>query len=177
MKKIITISGSLRKDSLNTKLIEAAEKLIGDKGEITRLSIDSVPLYNQDLEPVFPESVKAFKEALRAADAIIIATPEYNRSVPGVLKNAIDWASRPYGDNAFAKKPVLVLGATGGNIGTSLAQYHLKQVMLYLDANLVAQPEIFVGGATDKLNKETGLYDEATLTHLQKGIDALMAKC
>ena len=114
MKKIIAISGSLRKGSFNTALVHALQELVPSDYQVEIVPIDAVPLFNQDLEVEVPKGAQDFKDKILSADAIIFATPEYNRSIPGVLKNAIDWASRPYGKNAFAGKPVLVTGATGG---------------------------------------------------------------
>lgn len=174
MKKILAISGSLRKDSFNTKLIEAIKVASAGKAEVTTTRIDNLPLFNQDLEANFPAEAQALKDQIFAADAIVIATPEYNRSIPGVLKNAIDWASRPYGQNAFAGKPLLVLGATGGNVGTALAQSHLKEIMLYLDTKIVGQPELYISGVQNKIDKETSAFDEDTMNHLKGGIDKLL---
>ncbi len=175
MKKILAISGSLRKDSFNTKLVEAIKIAAQGKAEVTTTRIDNLPLFNQDLEASFPAEAQALKDIILAADAIVIATPEYNRSIPGVLKNAIDWASRPYGQNAFAGKPLLVLGATGGNVGTALAQSHLKEIMLYLDTKIVGQPELYISGVQNKIDKETGALDEDTMNHLKIGIDKLLS--
>lgn len=175
MKKILALSGSLRSGSFNTAIVESIKDLVPTDVEVVIAKIDTIPLYNQDLENNFPKEAQDFKDNILSADAIVISTPEYNRSFPGVLKNAIDWASRPYGKNAFAGKPVLVLGATGGTVGTALAQYHLKQVLSYLDANIVGQPELFIGGATDKI-KDGVLIDEDTKDHIRKAIEVLLAK-
>src|SRR5690606_524371 len=103
-----------------------------------------LPFYNYDLDGNFPQVAETFKQSVRSSDALMIVTPEYNRSIPGVLKNAIDWASRPYGDNAFAGKPVGVIGASIGAIGTAMAQQHLRNILAYLDAPTLGQPEAFV---------------------------------
>src|ERR1700744_5708564 len=125
---IVAISGSLRKGSYNTMLVRAFQAVASEGFAIELLPIGDLPLYNQDDEAAFPAAAQALKDKILAADGIIIATPEYNRSLPGVLKNAIDWASRPYGKNAFAGKTVLVAGVSGGKIGTALAQSDLKEV-------------------------------------------------
>lgn len=137
--------------------------------KITVLEIGDLPHFNGDLEATPPATVVSAREAVKASDGVIFATPEYNRSFPGVLKNAIDWLSRPYGANTFAGKPVLVTGATGGAIGTALAQYHLKQVLLYLDAHILGQPELFVGGA-DKKFTDGKLTDADTAEHLTEAL-------
>lgn len=175
MKTFVAISGSLRKDSHNTNLLRAAQELVGEKAQITIFDIATIPLYNQDLEVSFPSEAQALKDAILASDGVIFSTPEYNRSIPGVLKNAIDWASRPYGKNAFAGKKVLVLGASIGPISTALAQYHLKQVMNYLNAHVLGQPEFFMGPAGGKFDESGKLVDEPTREHLKSALDALIA--
>lgn len=176
MKKIIAISGSLRKDSFNTHLARAAVELAPEGVEIEVVNIGSIPLFNQDLDQQFPIAAQDFKNKVRQADGIIFATPEYNRSIPGVLKNAIDWASRPYGDNAFAGKTVFVTGASIGPIAAALAQYHLKQIMLYLDARVLGQPEFYLGNAGSKFDAQGNLTDESTREHLKKAIELLVSK-
>ena len=174
MKKFIAISGSLRTGSFNTGLLHAAQKLAPVGVEIEIADISALPLYNSDLETQFPEVAQELKNRIESADGIIFATPEYNRSVPGVLKNAIDWASRPWGKNSFAGKPVLILGASVGAIGTAVAQSHLKQIMVYLDGHVIGQPELYIGTVTDKFDKEGNLIDEATQEHLKKALEVLM---
>ncbi len=114
------------------------------------------------------------KDKIEAADAIIIATPEYNRSIPGVLKNAIDWASRPWGENSFAGKPVLTLGVSVGKIGTAVAQSHLRQILAYLDTRLVGQPEVYIGPAQEVFDAEGSLIDAGTRDLLSKALAALV---
>lgn len=174
MKTFIAISGSLRKDSYNTNLLRAAQELAPADVTIELVDISTVPLYDQDKEAQFPSEAQALKDKILAADGIIFATPEYNRSIPGVLKNAIDWASRPYGMNAFAGKKVLVLGASVGPISTALAQYHLKQIMLYLDAHVIGQPEFFMGPAGGKFDAEGKLVDEQTRLHLKEALETFV---
>lgn len=159
---IIAISGSLRKGSSNTALVRAFQSLAPAGMEITFADIGTLPLFNQDDESSFPPAAQAFKDAIAAADGIIIATPEYNRSVPGVLKNAIDWASRPYGQNSFARKPVLVAGVSGGKIGTAVAQSHLRQILLYLDADVIGQPELYLGPAHELFDAEGNVTNDVT---------------
>jgi len=171
--KLLGIVGSLRGASYNHALMEGFQKLAPAHIAITVARIDDLPLYNEDLEAEFPKSAAALKDAIRAADGIMIATPEYNRSIPGVLKNAIDWTSRPYGDNAWATKPVLVLGASPGAVGTAVAQSHLKQILLYLDTRVLGQPEFYLGGARDKFDAHGVLTDEKTKEHIRKALDTL----
>lgn len=175
MKKILGIVGSLRVGSYNKSILKAVEALLPSDVTMEYADIGALPLYNGDLEANFPASVTHFKNQIKAADAIIFATPEYDRSVPGVLKNAIDWASRPYGDSAWNGKPVLVMGASGGSIGTAVAQSHLKQILLYLNMKVVGQPELYINAVAEKLDKDGVLIDEKTKEHLKHGIDVLLA--
>ena len=171
--RIAAIAGSLRKDSFNKAIINTAKKYAPENIEIEILDLKDIPLFNQDEEKGMPESVKIFKEKIKKADAVLIATPEYNRSIPGVLKNAIDWASRPYGDNSFDDKAVATIGASGGAIiGTAVAQYHLRQIFSFLNAHPLERPQIFIGGAGDKI--ENGLFvDEDTITLIKDLVQKL----
>lgn len=171
---LLALSGSLRKDSFNTALINAFKKQAPEGVDIEIADLGVLGLYDQDEEATFPAEVVALKEKIRAADGIIISTPEYNRSIPGVLKNAIDWTSRPYGDNAWAGKPVFVMGASVGPIGTAVAQYEVKKIMLYLDALVMGQPEFFVGVAQAKFD-EGNLTDSETIKHVDSGLMAFLA--
>ena len=168
--KLVGFVGSLRASSINRMLMNALVELAPQAGlEIAVLEIGDVPHFNADLEAAMPAPAAALKKAVSESDGVVFVTPEYNRAMPGVLKNALDWLSRPYGQNSLAGKPVLVTGATSGGIGTSLAQYQLKQVLLYLDAHLMGQPELHIGGA-DKRFTEGKLTDEKTEQFL---LDAL----
>lgn len=171
--KIVAFSGSLRKDSFNTQLIHALMELAPSGMEIEQVSIGTLPLYSSDLEAAFPAEAQALKSAIEAADGVIFATPEYNRSVPGVLKNAIDWASRPWGQNSFAGKPVLIMGVSVGKLGTALAQAHLKEIMLYLDTKVVGQPELYIGPAQGLFDDTGKLTDASTRELVSKGLSAL----
>ena len=173
---IVAISGSLRKDSFNTKLLRAFAALAPEGTSVDVVSIADLPLYNSELDAAFPSAAQALKDKVDAADAVILATPEYNRSMSGVLKNAIDWLSRPYGSNSFAGKPVLVCGVSSGKIGTAVAQSHLKQVMVYLDAKLVGQPELYLGPAKEVFSDDGSLAADATKELLQKALAALSAR-
>ncbi|MCW1294941.1 MAG: NAD(P)H-dependent oxidoreductase [Candidatus Parvarchaeum sp.] len=170
---IAAIAGSLRRDSFNKAIINTAKKYAPENIEIEILDLKDIPLFNQDEEKEMPESVKIFKEKIKKADAVLIATPEYDRSIPGVLKNAIDWASRPYGDNSFDDKAVATIGASGGAIiGTAVAQYHIRQIFSFLNAHPLERPQIFIGGAGDKI--ENGLFvDEDTVTLIKDLVQKL----
>ena len=141
--RIAVIVGSLRKDSFNRKLANALPALAPD-AEFTQLRIDDLPLYNQDDDGTPAEQVKRLKGEIAAASAVIFVTPEYNRSMPGVLKNAIDHASRPYGQSAWKDKPAGVLGVSVGAAGTAMAQQHLRNVLAYLDMPTLGAPEAFI---------------------------------
>ncbi|WP_309681316.1 NAD(P)H-dependent oxidoreductase [Polaromonas sp.] len=152
--RIAVVVGSIRKDSFNKKLAEALEKLFPADFSFTAVRIDDLPLYNQDDDANPPEPVKRLKGEIAAAQGVVFVTPEYNRSIPGVLKNAIDHASRPYGQSVWEGKPAGVIGTSVGQLGTALAQQHLRNVLAYLDVPTLGQPEIFIQ------NRE-GLYDAA----------------
>ena len=156
---ILGFAGSLRKGSYNRALLRAAQELVPDGITLETFDLDEIPPFNQDFERQPPDKVKEFKAKIKAADAILIATPEYNYSIPGVLKNAIDWASRPYGDNAFEDKPVAVMSASTGMIGGARAQYHLRQVFVYLNMWPVNRPEVIITYAADKI-KDGKVIDE-----------------
>jgi chromate reductase, NAD(P)H dehydrogenase (quinone) len=171
---ILGFAGSLRKGSFNRTILRtAAETAPGDVA-FTIFDLEGIPPFNQDLEQAPPEKVKEFKAAIRAADAILIATPEYNYSMPGVLKNAIDWASRPYGDNAFQGKPAAIMGASIGMIATARAQYHLRQSMVFLDMHPLNQPEVMVPFADKKVDEKGQLTDQATKGKIAELVTALV---
>jgi chromate reductase len=152
--QIAVVVGSLRKDSINRKLADAVVKLAPPEFSFKQIQISDLPLYNQDDDANEAESVKRLKAEVRGAHALLFFTPEYNRSIPGVLKNAIDHASRPYGQNSWAGKPAGVLGASVGVVGTAMAQQHLRNVLAYLDVPVLGQPEAFI-------HAKEGLFDEA----------------
>jgi chromate reductase len=169
MSKVLTIlgfAGSLRKASYNKALLHAAVELAPKELKIEVFDLDGIPPFNQDLERDLPEKVKEFKAKIRAADAILIVTPEYNYSIPGVLKNAIDWASRPYPDNAFDSKTVAIMGASTGMLGTARAQYHLRQCFVFLNMYPVNKPEIMVTFAPQKFDENGRLTDKNTGEHV-----------
>ena len=159
---ILGISGSLRAGSYNTMALHAAKDLVPEGATLETFDIAGFPIFNQDEEQDPPVKVAEFKSAIRAADAILFVTPEYNYSIPGGLKNAIDWASRPYGDNAWAGKPVAIMGASIGKFGTARAQYHLRQVFVFLDMHAVNQPEVMIGPAGSAFDESGKLMDETS---------------
>lgn len=171
---ILGISGSLRKDSFNTAALRACNDVLPGGVTMSIFDIAPIPLYNEDLRAQgLPEPVQQLREQIRAADALVIATPEYNYSIPGVLKNAIDWASRPP-EQPFDGKPVALIGATPGGLGTSRAQYHLRQVFVYLNGHLLNRPEVFISGAPNKFDADGRLTDAATAESLGKMLAALV---
>jgi chromate reductase len=172
---ILGIAGSLRKASLNRAALRAAQQLAPDGVNIEIFDLEGIPPFNQDEESRPPECVVQFKQRIRAADAILFVTPEYNYSIPGVLKNAIDWASRPYGDSAWEGKPAAIMGASGGAQGTSRAQYHLRQVFVFLNMYILNRPEVMISGAAQRFDEKGNLKDEDTKAHIQKLLVALVA--
>lgn len=142
--KVGYLVGSLATASINRKLAKALSRLAPDALELSEITFGDLPLYSYDLDADYPPVARDFKAAIAASDAILFVTPEYNRSIPGALKNAIDWASRPYGDNAFTRKPTAVIGASTGSIGTALAQQHLKGVLGFCNAPLMNSPEAYI---------------------------------
>lgn len=159
---VLAISGSLRKASYNTALVKAARAVAPDGMSIDIATLDNIPLYNGDADGTEkPPAVGGLGQAIRAADGVLLATPEYNFSVSGVLKNAIDWVSR-IENQPLAGKPVGIMGAAAGGLGTARAQYHLRQVFVYLDARVMNRPELFVGGAYAKFDSQGSLTDDDT---------------
>ena len=158
--KVLGISGSLRKGSFNTAALRTAVELAPEGMEIEIADLSAIPLYDGDVETAgFPEAVVAFKAAIAEADALLIATPEYNYSISGVMKNAIDWASRPP-DQPFDNKPIAIMGASAGRLGTARAQYHLRQVFVFLNGRILNRPEVMIGGAGQVFDGEGRLTDE-----------------
>ena len=168
--QIAVIVGSLRKDSINRKLAIAIAKLAPPEFSFQQLEIGDLPLYNQDDDSNPAESVKRLKREISAAQGLLFVTPEYNRSISGVLKNALDHASRPYGQNAWAGKPGGVIGVSIGAMGTSMAQQHLRNILAYLDVPTMGQPEAF-------MHAKEGFFDEGgnigadSKKFLQKWVD------
>ena len=170
---ILGFAGSLRKQSYNKAILAAAVETVPDDASLEVFDLEGIPPFNQDIELQPPDKVKEFKAKIRAADAILIATPEYNYSIPGVLKNAIDWASRPYGDNAFDGKPVAVMGASVGTLGTARAQYDLRRSFVFLNMLPVNQPEVMVSFAQDKVNSDGRVTDEKTRKRIRELLQSL----
>jgi len=173
--KIVGFVGSLRTGSYNRALIKAASELVPDTAELEIFDLKDIPIFNQDNERNLPDAVKIFKEKIKNADAILIATPEYNYSVPGVLKNAIDWASRPYPDNSFLDKPVAIMSAASGLLGGSRAQYHLRQMFVFLDMHPLNKPEVIVSNANEKIDNNGNLTDEKTRQKIKELLEALVS--
>ena len=160
--RILGIAGSLRRESFNRAALRAATQLVPEGVTIDIFELDGIPGFNQDEEQNPPAKIAELKRRIREADAILIVTPEYNYSIPGVLKNAIDWASRPYGDSAWNGKPVAIMGASIGAIGTARAQYHLRQMFVFLNMFPINQPEVMIGNASERFDAAGNLTDDAT---------------
>jgi NAD(P)H-dependent FMN reductase len=176
---VLIVTGGNHADSVNIKIAKALPSFAPEGMTFSFAEIASLPLYSQDSEAAFPDGATALKEAVAAADGIIFVTPEHNRSIPAVLKNGIDWASRPWGTNSWAGKPALIMGATPGMVGTSLAQAHLRIIAQYLDMHVLGQPEVYITGVMDKLGADGSLTDEKTKELLSKALatlDAFIAK-
>ncbi len=172
---ILGFTGSLRRGSFNKSLLHAAENLVPPGVQLEIYDLEGIPPFNQDvLDEQPPEKVREFKEKVKAADALLIATPEYNYSIPGVLKNAIDWGSRPHGDNSFEGKPVAVMGASTGMLGTARAQYHLRQVFVFLNMHPVNKPEVMVTFAGDKIDKDGRVIDQKTRELIRQLLENLV---
>ncbi|WXJ77514.1 NADPH-dependent FMN reductase (plasmid) [Mycetohabitans endofungorum] len=165
--KVAVIVGSIRVDSWNKKLAHALARLAGDRLECRFIDIATLPLFSEDLEVQMPEPVSRLKLDIEAAQALWFFTPEYNRGLPGVLKNAIDWASRPYGKSSFAGKPAAVAGASIGTIGTAIAQQQLRNVLAYLDVPTLGQPEVFLHVKDDTFNADGDIANARTKQFLQ----------
>ena len=170
---ILGIAGSLRRGSYNRALLRAAQQLVPAHVTLDLFDLADIPLFNQDEEGKPPPAVVEFKARIRAADAVLFATPEYNYSIPGVLKNAIDWASRPSDDNTWSGKPVAVIGASVGRLGTARAQYHLRQVFVTLNMYALNQPEAMISNASELFDAEGNLTDEKTRDHVRRLLNQL----
>lgn len=158
--RLLGISGSLRQGSYNSAALKAAAGLVPAGASLEIFDISGIPLYNEDVKAQgFPEPVQRLREKIAAADGLVFATPEYNFSTSGVLKNAIDWASRPP-EQPFNDKAVALMGASGGVLGTARAQYHLRQIGVFLNMRFVNKPEVFIGSASTKFDADGNLTDE-----------------
>ena len=172
--KVLGFAGSLRVASYNKSLLRAAADFMPEDVNLEIFDIDGIPAFNQDIENDMPKKVRDFKSKIREADAILIASPEYNYSVPGVLKNAIDWATRPYGDNPFNEKPVAIMSASVGMLGGARAQYHLRQIFVFLNIYPINGPEVIVTFAQDKFDANGKLIDENTQKYLRQLLQNLV---
>jgi chromate reductase len=173
---ILGIAGSLRKDSFNKGALRAARELCPQSAKLEIFDLAGLPLFNQDEERSPTPKVAEFKQKIRAADAILIATPEYNYSIPGVLKNAIDCASRPYGDNAWDGKPVALMSASVGAFGGVRAQYHLRQCFVFLNMDCVLQPEVAIPVASQHFDAQGNLTSDLSRKLIGQLLQALVAK-
>jgi chromate reductase, NAD(P)H dehydrogenase (quinone) len=171
-RNVAVLVGSLRKDSLNRKMADALIGMAPAPLKLTIHEIGQLPLYNPDYEAAPPAVVTEFKERLAAADAVLFVTPEYNRSVPGVLKNAIDVGSRPYGKSSWSRKPGAVISVSPGAIGAFGANQALRQSMVFLDVPMMAQPEAYIGNAAAMFDAGGALTNESTREFLQKFLHA-----
>ena len=172
---ILGFAGSLRKGSYNKALLRAALELLPEDAELEIFDLEGIPPYNQDLDNNLPPRVREFKEKIRTADAILVATPEYNYSMAGVLKNAIDWASRPPGDNSFEGKPAAIISASIGMLAGARAQYHLRQTFVFLDVHPINRPEVMVPFAADKIDANGKVTDEKTRQKIKESLKSLVA--
>ena len=159
---VAAFSGSLRKESYTTKLVKTFRQFAPKNVTVEIIDISQLPLINEDLETNLPQSVKDLHSSIERADAVLLATPEYNRSYSPVLKNALDWGSRPEGKNKWDGKPAAVIGCTPYTLGAFGAQHHLRQVLVYLNMPALQQPEFYLEKVGDKFNKQGDLKDEKT---------------
>lgn len=169
---VAVLVGSLRKGSFTRKVAQALIDLAPDSLDMRIVEIRDLPLYNQDDEANPPPAVVAFRDTLRPMQAVLFATPEYNRSIPGVLKNAIDIGSRPYGQSVWEGKPAAVVSVSPGAIGAFGANHHLRQALVFLNMPAMQQPEAYVGGAADLFDESGAMTNESTKAFLKKFIDA-----
>ncbi|HNP64139.1 MAG TPA: NAD(P)H-dependent oxidoreductase [Woeseiaceae bacterium] len=171
--KIAVIVGSLRKESVNRKAAEALVRIAPSNFEFDFVGIGDLPLYDEDVEAAdVPAAWKRFRGEVSSADAVLFVTPEYNRSVPGALKNAIDVGSRPYGESAWANKPAAVMSVSPGGIGGFGANHHLRQSLVFLDMPVMQQPEAYVGGGYDLFDDQGEFKNDETRTFFKKIIDS-----
>lgn len=175
MYTIAVIVGSLRKDSINKKLARALEKLGNDIFTFKTVDISGIPPYNQDLENDAPAAVRQMKEAVATADAVLFVTPEYNRSIPGVLKNVLDWGSRPYGQNIWSGKPAAMAGCSAGAVGTAVAQAHLRSVLGFLGMALTVQPEVYFHDTPGLVAEDGTVENERTAKFLRGFLSSFSA--
>jgi chromate reductase, NAD(P)H dehydrogenase (quinone) len=171
MYKVAVIVGSNRKDSINRKLALALAGLAGPNLRLKLVGADGLPVYNPDFDSDMPAEARALKAEIETADAVLFVTPEYNRSIPTALKNVIDWASRPYGKSSWAGKPVAIAGASAGNVGSAVAQQHLRTILGHLDAAILGQPEVFFTFKPGLIDEGNRVTDETTRQFLRGFLD------
>ncbi len=174
-RKVAVVVGSIRKDSINRKLAHALIKLMPKDFQAEILRIDDLPVYNQDLDSTPPPPVVRLKSEVVAADALLLVTPEHNRSIPAALKNALDWASRPYGENKWAGKPAGLIGTSPGAVGTAVAQRDLRGILGYLDVPTLGQPEAYIQFTPGLIDDAGNITNEGTQKFLQGYIDRYAA--
>ena len=172
--RIVGIPGSLRKLSYNKWALRAAQQLAPDGATVEIFELDGIPPFNEDQEHQPPPAVVDLKARLGQADAVLFATPEYNYSIPGVLKNAIDWASRPNGRSAWTGKPAAVMGASPGLMGTVRAQHHLRQAFVFLEMPAVSQPQVLISSARQRFDERGELTDEMSRKLIRQLLEALV---
>lgn len=168
---IAVVVGSLRRESFNRQLAQAVISLAPSDFTFEFIDIGSLPLYSQDYDADYPEAGKQLKQRIEAADGLLFVTPEYNRSIPGVLKNALDWGSRPWGTNSWGNKPGAVIGTSVGATGSALAQQHLRNVLAYLDVAVLGQPEVFIKHDPAVINEKGEILNDRTRKFLQTFVD------
>lgn len=168
---ITVIVGSLRKESFNKKLVQALNKLSHPDLKFNIPDLSEIPLYNQDNENNMPAVVKKLKDEISNANGILFATPEYNRSIPAVLKNIIDWGTRPYGKNSWANKPTAIIGTSPGVIGTAVAQAHLRSILVAINAIVMGQPEIYLVYKNELIDEHFNITNKDTEKFLQGFLD------
>ncbi|OTP79923.1 NADPH-dependent FMN reductase [Caballeronia sordidicola] len=173
--RIAVVVGSIRRDSFNKQLAHALISLAPQDFSFEFLDIASLPLYSQDYDADFPEAARTLKQKISEADGLLFVTPEYNRSIPGVLKNALDWGSRPWGQSAWANKPGALIGTSVGAIGTALAQAHLRNVLAYLDVPLMGQPEMFIKHDESRIDAAGKIVNDDTRKFLPAFVDKYVA--
>ena len=173
--KVLAFAGSLRKGSFNKALIRAAVEVSPESIAIEVVDLEGIPPFNQEFEANPPQKVAEFKARIKNADALLIATPEYNYSIPGVLKNAIDWASRPRADTPLEGKPVAIMSASIGRFGGARAQYHLRQSFIYLNMHPVNRPEVMLSDATHNVDANGKVTNEQTRQLIRQLLEALVA--
>jgi chromate reductase, NAD(P)H dehydrogenase (quinone) len=172
---IAVVVGSLRRDSFNRHLANAVISLAPSDFTFEFIDIGSLPLYSQDYDADYPDAGKQLKQRVEAADGLLFVTPEYNRSIPGVLKNALDWGSRPWGTNSWGNKPGAVIGTSVGATGSALAQQHLRNVLAYLDVATLGQPEVFIKHDPAIINDQGEIANDDTRKFLQTFVDRYVA--